>query len=1748
MKRIISISLCVAMLLSMIAMTVSAYGSYTDQVTTENVMKITTDKDSYKPGDTIVISASMESIWGDPDLVDNIEGLDYELPGAYGMNIIQATVIFDRSVFSAKAYTNLFADTRNGIYSTILNSDALGVTVTGNNFLDANSLGTQNVTVTSAIHNLEDAEMIEPKYCFFNGSGDLWKWNLTIKEDAAPGTYYLPVGPYRYTAPDYTGYQPDIAFLDDGVNDRVFGYNGNVDSLLTDDHKVRYDTGYDGPSRVDADHPELRQVFDPYDIEGSYIEIVIEADITEEDISAAAQVDALIDEIGTVYNVDGKVYKIDSINYDALYTHVAPVPATEQLSISFKMMPIASENGFGFLGGVTAWDTGKHHIFYDVASDKFVIGKIDSVVNASECTEVLAESAVMNLPDNKWTDVEFIYNGSTLSVKCNGAEVVKAENAQVGYSFYIFYPSQFQAYVQDMKATWNGGSCAFDDTFDATNANAYSVVDIDSGAAITAASDAYEALSTAAKTLVTKKAVLDAAIAEYAAITAYDDQKAANTAITLIDAIGTVNYPVSDQGPAIAAAEAYCATLTETQLGLVHNYETLVAARTEYDRRVGLYNQAKADEVIAAIDAIGTVSFESRAAIEAAEAAYDLLNDDQKALVSNYQTLLDARAAYELYGPIMNAESLISALGTKVYQGTVTRLPYPDNFDKGYHNFPDADGDNCTWGATFTFDFMYTAANASNEKGSNIAIIRDDRSFAGYDFKTKSFAIGEGGGFYNGSNGLVNPVATKEYDLVPGKWYTMTIDYTAAGVATVSLDGEVMVSATTPSTNYSFFMFYPQQVDLYIGDNTVVFDETYPSKYTTYFDGKNTGDMGTYAPTKIDVVAPVNYGEKIAAAEAAVEALSEEQLALLADSYKDALVAFKAQYEPLYAEVVAAAAAVDETIANMDSASESSVAAAKAAYDNLSMGAKTLVTGYAAVESARATFVVNMIAALGEITPASESAIAAAEAAYRALSATEMALVDNYQTLTDARTEITALNKAVKAAEDAIAVLQAGGSAIRNNPSDANVNAYSQFNNAAGNNPENGYTYGFDVYVESANATAEESYMAGFTGNNVGMGYDFKSNQFKIVASNPWGNFNADQAYATLDFDLAFNTWYNIEYVVNADSVKIIVDGVDILSATVNCNGYMIYYPSNCSVIYDNVKFTNAGALESIQGNFSVIGNTTKNWIALAGDTFTIINDAPIGAIKKDADLVAAARAAYEAVPAKAQYAVANYDILVEAEKPAEHVHNIVTVAEVPADCLNDGLTAYEYCTECDYATVGTVIPATGHTIVTVAEVPADCLNDGLTAYEYCSECDYATEGTVIPATGHTIVTVAEVPADCLNDGLTAYEYCSKCDYATEGTVIPATGHTIITVDAKAPTATEPGWDAYEYCSECDYTTFAGEIPALGATAAVQALIDALNIPEFSVENIAAIIDCEDAIAEAQAAYEALTEAQKAEINDEALVAALAAYNKALVFDNALNGSASEIVVEAVGGVEKIDISWNAVDNAVKYWIYVGDYIAAVVNDGSQTSITLDVEAGSYDVKVVVAVTANAELGDAAVYVSGTSDVVTAEVTAAAPVAGPVVETSATENSITATWTAVDGAQAYYVYITIGNNVFTLKATDDTTITLANYVTADSDYSVVVKAVIADGANYEFIASEPVTGKTDAVSFVITGTDGTITWGAADGAEAYWVKINNDTYKVTGTATEFAVPAYGAGEYSVVVMAYVGGMIITTAPATLTIA
>lgn len=126
----------------------------------------------------------------------------------------------------------------------------------------------------------------------------------------------------------------------------------------------------------------------------------------------------------------------------------------------------------------------------------------------------------------------------------------------------------------------------------------------------------------------------------------------ADEVIALIDAIGVVSYPESVE-KVKAAKEAYDA-LTEPQKALIDNEhkQILDNAVTLIE---ALENKAKANEVIDLINAIGEVdgSPESLERIRRARAAYDSLNDEQKALVTNYDSLLQAEKTYdELTHPV----------------------------------------------------------------------------------------------------------------------------------------------------------------------------------------------------------------------------------------------------------------------------------------------------------------------------------------------------------------------------------------------------------------------------------------------------------------------------------------------------------------------------------------------------------------------------------------------------------------------------------------------------------------------------------------------------------------------------------------------------------------------------------------------------------------------------------------------------------------------------------------------------------------------------------------------------------------------------------------------------------------------------------------------------------------------------------------------------------------------------------------
>ena len=151
------------------------------------------------------------------------------------------------------------------------------------------------------------------------------------------------------------------------------------------------------------------------------------------------------------------------------------------------------------------------------------------------------------------------------------------------------------------------------------------------------------------------------------------DQKAADEVIKLIQVV----EKAADKAAAVQAARAAYDKLTQVQSDLVDRrslaentlvnyYELLVSMESEYAEGTAAAVEGK-------IAAIGTVTLKSKAAIEAARAAYEKLSAEQKALVKNYQALLDAEAALKA---LEEADKVIPPTGDTTPVATVTILMF----------------------------------------------------------------------------------------------------------------------------------------------------------------------------------------------------------------------------------------------------------------------------------------------------------------------------------------------------------------------------------------------------------------------------------------------------------------------------------------------------------------------------------------------------------------------------------------------------------------------------------------------------------------------------------------------------------------------------------------------------------------------------------------------------------------------------------------------------------------------------------------------------------------------------------------------------------------------------------------------------------------------------------------------------------------------------------------------------------------
>lgn len=364
---------------------------------------------------------------------------------------------------------------------------------------------------------------------------------------------------------------------------------------------------------------------------------------------AAEKVDSLIRDIGpTIYAV-GDCLKIDALNTSNNYLHFTEIPATDSFKLSFKMIPEENNNyPFGYLGGTTDADSNSHNIYWNSAQKRFQIAKVGSWNNASWVSEVLTESPVLDLPTNKWTDIEYIYEGSHMEVTVNGIPVASTNSATTGYEFYIFYPSHTAAYIKDMVAI----SDAFTiDCMQYLNNQACSIVRLDSGADISAAENAYAELPESAKNFVTEYNNLINAQNEYEILLNNSNNDSETFSIDLVkNLINDLSSITLASGDKIATAENAYSMLTEEQQSFVDNHDILINARTEYDNLIATNNQAIAeaqafDDAVAAIQV--TYTEDCRVSLDEAYQQYSTLTDVAKGLITRYADLEDKKAQYD---------------------------------------------------------------------------------------------------------------------------------------------------------------------------------------------------------------------------------------------------------------------------------------------------------------------------------------------------------------------------------------------------------------------------------------------------------------------------------------------------------------------------------------------------------------------------------------------------------------------------------------------------------------------------------------------------------------------------------------------------------------------------------------------------------------------------------------------------------------------------------------------------------------------------------------------------------------------------------------------------------------------------------------------------------------------------------------------------------------------------------------------
>ena len=385
-----------------------------------------------------------------------------------------------------------------------------------------------------------------------------------------------------------------------------------------------------------------------------------------------------------------------------------------------------------------------------------------------------------------------------------------------------------------------------------------------------------------------------------------------------------------------------------------------------------------------------------------------------------------------------------------------------------------------------------------------------------------------------------------------------------------------------------------------------------------------------------------------------------------------------------------------------------------------------------------------------------------------------------------------------------------------------------------------------------------------------------------------------------------------------------------------------------------------------------------------------------------------------------------------------------------------------------------------------VDAVTATCTEKGQTAGTKCLGCGEIVSGCEeTPVLGHNYGewTVTTQPT-CTEKGMEV-RTCTRCS-ASETRDINALGHDIKHHAAKAATCTEKGWAAYDTCSRCNYSTYK-EIAATGHHHNVVVTAPTCTAKGYTTHTCACGDSYKDSYTNALGHNYANGKCTRCGAADPN-------YNPA--------PAAPELKITTSAGKPKI--SWDAVDGAVKYWVYRSTdgktfkyYDSTTKTSYTNNSTTIGTTY-YYKVKAVNVV-------DGKNYASAYSVSKGIQCKPAAP----TVSINRSNGKPKLSWKAVTGATKYWIYrSTDGVNFKYWDSTTKTTYTNSGAASGTKYYYRVKAVAVVNGKNIVSANSSTKSLFTSLAkpSVSITTSNGKpkITWNAVTGADKYYIYRSTD--------------------------------------------